>query len=174
MHNYAPHPILALSYIIHYYMLNNSHFRHNCFLQAPECVLIWKLTNYNANFLLRLWLLSCWCLAKPMRQELRWIEAWDFGFPSTLPGLPMGRESRPTWATTPGSHLSKYFSTWSGSTQLQRFLTSSLRKIMRYRTWTFTRILCPQVVAAWYLHGWLNYLRNDPDFHGNVRHYLKR
>ena len=31
-----------------------------------------------------------------------------------------------------------------------------------------------QVVAAWYLHGWLNYLRNDPDFHGNVRHYLKR
>jgi len=31
-----------------------------------------------------------------------------------------------------------------------------------------------EVVAAWYLHGWLNYLRNDPDFHGNVRHYLKR
>ena len=52
--------------------------------------------NYNSSFLLRLWLLSCWCLAKPMRQELRWIEAWDFGFPSTLPGLPMGRESRPT------------------------------------------------------------------------------
>ena len=34
--------------------------------------------------------------------------------------------------------------------------------------------LAIQVVAAWYLHGWLNYLRNDPDFHGNVRHYLKR
>merc|ERR1712037_306242 len=31
-----------------------------------------------------------------------------------------------------------------------------------------------EVVAAWYLHGWLNYLRNDPDFHGNGRHYLKR
>merc|ERR1712198_336430 len=31
-----------------------------------------------------------------------------------------------------------------------------------------------EVVAAWYLHGWLNYPRNDPDFHGNVRHYLKR
>merc|ERR1712203_1258406 len=31
-----------------------------------------------------------------------------------------------------------------------------------------------EVVAAWYLHGWLNHLRNDPDFHGNVRHYLKR
>merc|ERR1711978_258800 len=31
-----------------------------------------------------------------------------------------------------------------------------------------------EVVAAWYLHGWLNYLRDDPDFHGNVRHYLKR
>merc|ERR1712181_176348 len=31
-----------------------------------------------------------------------------------------------------------------------------------------------EVVAAWYLQGWLNYLRNDPDFYGNVRHYLKR
>jgi len=31
-----------------------------------------------------------------------------------------------------------------------------------------------QVVAPWYLHGWLNYLRNDPDYHGNVRHYLTR
>ena len=35
-------------------------------------------------------------------------------------------------------------------------------------------VILLQVVAAWYLHGWLNYLRNDPDFHGNVRHYLKR
>jgi hypothetical protein len=31
-----------------------------------------------------------------------------------------------------------------------------------------------EVVAPWYLHGWLNYLRDDPDFHGNVRHYLGR
>jgi len=31
-----------------------------------------------------------------------------------------------------------------------------------------------EVVAPWYLHGWLNYLRDDPDYHGNVRHYLNR
>jgi len=31
-----------------------------------------------------------------------------------------------------------------------------------------------EVVAPWYLHGWLNYLRNDPDYHGNVRHYLSK
>merc|ERR1711890_154831 len=31
-----------------------------------------------------------------------------------------------------------------------------------------------EVVAPWYLHGWLNYLRDDPDYHGNVRHYLSR
>jgi len=31
-----------------------------------------------------------------------------------------------------------------------------------------------EVVAPWYMHGWLNYLRNDPDYHGNVRHYLRR
>ena len=38
----------------------------------------------------------------------------------------------------------------------------------------YPSVVLLQVVAAWYLHGWLNYLRNDPDFHGNVRHYLKR
>jgi len=31
-----------------------------------------------------------------------------------------------------------------------------------------------EVVAPWYLQGWLNYLRNDPDYHGNVRHYLAK
>jgi len=31
-----------------------------------------------------------------------------------------------------------------------------------------------EVVATWYMHGWLNFLRNDPDYHGNVRHYLNR
>jgi len=31
-----------------------------------------------------------------------------------------------------------------------------------------------EVVAPWYMHGWLNYLRDDPDYHGNVRHYLTR
>lgn len=31
-----------------------------------------------------------------------------------------------------------------------------------------------EVVAPWYLQGWLNYLRNDPDYHGNVRHYLTK
>jgi len=31
-----------------------------------------------------------------------------------------------------------------------------------------------EVVAPWYMHGWLNYLRNDSDYHGNVRHYLCR
>jgi len=31
-----------------------------------------------------------------------------------------------------------------------------------------------EVVAPWYLMGWLNYLRDDPDYHGNVRHYLSR
>jgi len=31
-----------------------------------------------------------------------------------------------------------------------------------------------EVVAPWYLHGWLNYLRDDADYHGNVRHYLNR
>merc|ERR1712127_434618 len=29
-------------------------------------------------------------------------------------------------------------------------------------------------VAPWYLHGWLNFLRDDPDYHGNVRHYLQK
>ena len=31
-----------------------------------------------------------------------------------------------------------------------------------------------EVVAPWYLLGWLNYLRNDPDYWGNVRHYLAK
>ena len=31
-----------------------------------------------------------------------------------------------------------------------------------------------EVVAPWYLLGWLNYLREDPDYWGNVRHYLAR
>jgi len=31
-----------------------------------------------------------------------------------------------------------------------------------------------EVVAPWYLLGWLNFLRNDPDYHGNVRHYLTK
>jgi len=31
-----------------------------------------------------------------------------------------------------------------------------------------------EVVAPWYLLGWLNYLRNDKDYWGNVRHYLGR
>jgi len=31
-----------------------------------------------------------------------------------------------------------------------------------------------EVVASWYLLGWLNYLRDDPDYHGNVRHYLTK
>jgi len=31
-----------------------------------------------------------------------------------------------------------------------------------------------EVVAPWYLLGWLNYLRNDQDYWGNVRHYLSR
>jgi len=31
-----------------------------------------------------------------------------------------------------------------------------------------------EVVAPWYLMGWLNLLREDPDYHGNVRHYLSR
>jgi len=31
-----------------------------------------------------------------------------------------------------------------------------------------------EVVAPWYLLGWLNFLREDPDYWGNVRHYLAR
>jgi len=31
-----------------------------------------------------------------------------------------------------------------------------------------------EVVSPWYLLGWLNYLRDDPDYHGNVRHFLNR
>ena len=31
-----------------------------------------------------------------------------------------------------------------------------------------------EVVAPWYLLGWLNYLREDQDYWGNVRHYLSR
>merc|ERR1712228_196455 len=31
-----------------------------------------------------------------------------------------------------------------------------------------------EVVAPWYLLGWLNYLREDQDYWGNVRHYLNR
>jgi len=31
-----------------------------------------------------------------------------------------------------------------------------------------------EVVAPWYLMGWLNLLREDPDYHGNVRHYLNK
>jgi len=31
-----------------------------------------------------------------------------------------------------------------------------------------------EVVAPWYLLGWLNYLREDEDYWGNVRHYLTR
>eukprot|EP00090_Calanus_glacialis_P022860 TRINITY_DN3519_c0_g1_i1.p1 TRINITY_DN3519_c0_g1~~TRINITY_DN3519_c0_g1_i1.p1 ORF type:complete len:379 (+),score=147.35 TRINITY_DN3519_c0_g1_i1:51-1139(+) len=31
-----------------------------------------------------------------------------------------------------------------------------------------------EVVAPWYLLGWLNYLREDQDYWGNVRHYLAR
>lgn len=31
-----------------------------------------------------------------------------------------------------------------------------------------------EVVTPWYLLGWLNYLREDPDYWGNVRHYLTR
>jgi len=31
-----------------------------------------------------------------------------------------------------------------------------------------------EVVAPWYLLGWLNYLREDQDYWGNVRHYLKK
>jgi len=31
-----------------------------------------------------------------------------------------------------------------------------------------------EVVAPWYMLGWLNYLRNDPDYWGNVRHYLAK
>ena len=31
-----------------------------------------------------------------------------------------------------------------------------------------------EVVTPWYLLGWLNYLREDPDYWGNVRHYLSR
>jgi len=31
-----------------------------------------------------------------------------------------------------------------------------------------------EVVAPWYLLGWLNYLREDQDYWGNVRHYLGR
>jgi len=31
-----------------------------------------------------------------------------------------------------------------------------------------------EVVATWYLLGWLNFLRDDPDYHGNVRHYLSK
>ena len=29
-----------------------------------------------------------------------------------------------------------------------------------------------EVVEPWYLLGWLNYLKDDPDYWGNVRHYL--
>jgi len=31
-----------------------------------------------------------------------------------------------------------------------------------------------EVVAPWYLLGWLNFLRDDPDYHGNIRHYLSK
>ena len=31
-----------------------------------------------------------------------------------------------------------------------------------------------EIVAPWYLLGWLNYLREDQDYWGNVRHYLSR
>jgi len=31
-----------------------------------------------------------------------------------------------------------------------------------------------EVVATWYLLGWMNFLRSDPDYHGNVRYYLDR
>ena len=31
-----------------------------------------------------------------------------------------------------------------------------------------------ETVTPWYLLGWLNYLREDPDYWGNVRHYLGR
>ena len=31
-----------------------------------------------------------------------------------------------------------------------------------------------EVVAPWYLLGWTNFLREDPDYWGNVRHYLSR
>ena len=31
-----------------------------------------------------------------------------------------------------------------------------------------------EVVTPWYLLGWLNYLREDSDYWGNVRHYLTR
>ena len=31
-----------------------------------------------------------------------------------------------------------------------------------------------EVVAPWYLLGWTNFLREDPDYWGNVRHYLTR
>lgn len=31
-----------------------------------------------------------------------------------------------------------------------------------------------EVVAPYYLLGWLNFLRDDPDYHGNVRHYLTK
>ena len=30
------------------------------------------------------------------------------------------------------------------------------------------------VVAPWYLLGWINYLREDTDYWGNVRHYLTK
>lgn len=30
------------------------------------------------------------------------------------------------------------------------------------------------VVAPWYLLGWINYLREDTDYWGNVRHYLNK
>jgi len=31
-----------------------------------------------------------------------------------------------------------------------------------------------EVVAPWYLLGWINFLREDPDYWGNVRHYLTK
>jgi len=31
-----------------------------------------------------------------------------------------------------------------------------------------------EVVSPWYLLGWLNFLKDDPDYHGNVRHYLNK
>jgi len=31
-----------------------------------------------------------------------------------------------------------------------------------------------EVVTPWYLLGWINYLREDQDYWGNVRHYLKK
>jgi len=31
-----------------------------------------------------------------------------------------------------------------------------------------------EVVSPWYLLGWLNFLKEDPDYHGNVRHYLNK